>query len=52
MSLSLDGERISGNDVRTQNSMLFVVVIDYCSYGVANIVKSSLGPVGLDKMLV
>lgn len=40
----LDGERTSGQDVRTQNSMACTAV--------ANIVKSSLGPVGLDKMLV
>ncbi|AQK55906.1 T-complex protein 1 subunit alpha [Zea mays] len=38
------GERQSGQDVRTQNVMA-------CG-AVANIVKSSLGPVGLDKMLV
>ncbi|KAK8795315.1 hypothetical protein WA588_004162 [Blastocystis sp. NMH] len=44
MSLSLDGERTSGKDVRTQNTMACMAV--------ANIVKSSLGPVGLDKMLV
>lgn len=44
MSLVIDGERTSGQDVRTQNVMA-------CS-AVANVVKSSLGPVGLDKMLV
>ncbi|GMJ08517.1 Chaperonin containing T-complex polypeptide-1 subunit 1, T-complex protein 1 alpha subunit [Hibiscus trionum] len=38
------GERQSGQDVRTQNVM--------ACQAVANIVKSSLGPVGLDKMLV
>ncbi|KAJ1272164.1 hypothetical protein BS78_06G181700 [Paspalum vaginatum] len=38
------GERQSGKDVRTQNVMA-------CG-AVANIVKSSLGPVGLDKVLV
>ncbi|XP_020082713.1 T-complex protein 1 subunit alpha isoform X2 [Ananas comosus] len=38
------GERHSGQDVRTQNVM--------ACQAVANIVKSSLGPVGLDKMLV
>ncbi|KAE8774628.1 T-complex protein 1 subunit alpha [Hordeum vulgare] len=38
------GERQSGQDVRTQN-------VVGCQ-AVANIVKSSLGPVGLDKMLV
>merc|ERR550514_2380043 len=38
------GERESGQDVRTQN----VTAVQ----AVANIVKTSLGPVGLDKMLV
>lgn len=42
--LSVGGERTSGVPVRTQN------VTAACA--VANIVKSSLGPVGLDKMLV
>ncbi|XP_049804313.1 T-complex protein 1 subunit alpha [Schistocerca nitens] len=42
--LSVAGHRASGNPVRTQN------VMAACS--IANIVKSSLGPVGLDKMLV
>ena len=40
----LDGERVSGQDVRTQNVM--------AAMSIANIVKTSLGPVGLDKMLV
>jgi len=40
----IDGERSSGRDVREQN-------VTACS-AIANIVKSSLGPVGLDKMLV
>ncbi|KAK3027708.1 hypothetical protein RJ639_042215 [Escallonia herrerae] len=38
------GDRQSGQDVRTQNVM--------ACQAVSNIVKSSLGPVGLDKMLV
>lgn len=38
------GERQFGQDVRTQNVV--------ACQAVANIVKSSLGPVGLDKMLV
>ncbi|KAJ1426206.1 TCP-1-like chaperonin intermediate domain superfamily [Sesbania bispinosa] len=38
------GERQSGQDVRTQNVV--------ACQAVANIVKTSLGPVGLDKMLV
>lgn len=42
--LQIQGERISGQDVRTQNVMAVTAI--------ANIVKSSLGPVGLDKMLV
>ncbi|KAK6162570.1 hypothetical protein DH2020_002411 [Rehmannia glutinosa] len=40
----ISGERQSGQDVRTQNVM--------ACQAIANIVKSSLGPVGLDKMLV
>uniref|UniRef100_A0A1D1YTE0 T-complex protein 1 subunit alpha n=1 Tax=Anthurium amnicola TaxID=1678845 RepID=A0A1D1YTE0_9ARAE len=43
-SLFLGGERISGNEVRNQNVLAVM--------SIANIVKSSLGPVGLDKMLV
>ncbi|EGD80438.1 T-complex protein 1 subunit alpha [Salpingoeca rosetta] len=42
--LALGGERVSGAEVRSQNVMAAVAV--------ANVVKSSLGPVGLDKMLV
>jgi len=42
--LTLAGERKSGQAVRTQNVM--------AASSIANIVKSSLGPVGLDKMLV
>lgn len=42
--LIIAGERQSGQDVRTQNVTAVVAV--------ANIVKSSLGPEGLDKMLV
>lgn len=38
------GERQSGQDVRTQNVV--------ACQAVANMIKSSLGPVGLDKMLV
>lgn len=40
----LDGERVSGQDVRNENVT--------AAMAIANIVKSSLGPVGLDKMLV
>ncbi|XP_059610118.1 T-complex protein 1 subunit alpha [Phlebotomus argentipes] len=42
--LTVAGTRTSGQPIRTQN------VMAACS--IANIVKSSLGPVGLDKMLV
>uniref|UniRef100_A0A7R9V3D1 T-complex protein 1 subunit alpha n=1 Tax=Chlamydomonas euryale TaxID=1486919 RepID=A0A7R9V3D1_9CHLO len=42
--LQIQGDRQSGQDVRTQN----VTAVS----AIANIVKSSLGPVGLDKMLV
>jgi len=42
--MGIAGTRESGQDVRTQNVMAAVAI--------ANIVKSSLGPVGLDKMLV
>ncbi|TDG39977.1 hypothetical protein AWZ03_013602 [Drosophila navojoa] len=42
--LSIDGTRQSGDSVRTQNVT--------AALAIANIVKSSLGPVGLDKMLV
>ncbi len=43
-SLTLQGDRKTGQDVRTQNVL--------AASSIANIVKSSLGPVGLDKMLV
>ncbi|ENN72639.1 hypothetical protein YQE_10737, partial [Dendroctonus ponderosae] len=42
--LSVAGQRTSGASVRSQNVM--------AASAIANIVKSSLGPVGLDKMLV
>ncbi|XP_015590230.1 T-complex protein 1 subunit alpha [Cephus cinctus] len=42
--LAIGGQRQSGAPVRTQNVM--------AASAIANIVKSSLGPVGLDKMLV
>ncbi|XP_070506175.1 T-complex protein 1 subunit alpha [Chironomus tepperi] len=42
--LTIGGSRSSGQPVRTQNVM--------AASSIANIVKSSLGPVGLDKMLV
>ncbi|XP_016387008.1 T-complex protein 1 subunit alpha isoform X2 [Sinocyclocheilus rhinocerous] len=42
--LTVFGQRTTGESVRTQNVM--------AAASIANIVKSSLGPVGLDKMLV
>eukprot|EP00298_Acanthocystis_sp_HF-20_P001044 c11426_g1_i1.p1 GENE.c11426_g1_i1~~c11426_g1_i1.p1 ORF type:complete len:538 (+),score=201.96 c11426_g1_i1:28-1641(+) len=44
MSSFLGGERKSGQDVRTDNVNAAIAV--------ANVVRTSLGPVGLDKMLV
>ena len=43
-SLTIAGERQTGDDVRSQNVT--------AALAIANVVKSSLGPVGLDKMLV
>lgn len=43
-AFQLNGERTSGQDARTQNVTAVAAI--------ANIVKTSLGPVGLDKMLV
>ena len=40
--LQIAGDRQSGQDIRTQNVMAVSAI--------ANIVKSSLGPVGLDKV--
>lgn len=42
--LSVSGTRYTGQTVRTQNVM--------ATCAISNIVKSSLGPIGLDKMLV
>ncbi|KAK2531432.1 hypothetical protein Q9233_005684 [Columba guinea] len=42
--LAVFGDRTSGDTIRTQNVT--------AASAIANIVKSSLGPVGLDKMLV
>lgn len=43
-SLAINGERICGQEIRNQNVTAVM--------SIANIVKSSLGPVGLDKMMV
>lgn len=40
----MGGEKLSGDDIRNQNVL--------ACQAIANVVKSSLGPVGLDKMLV
>jgi len=42
--LSIRGTQVRGEEVRNQNVM--------AALAIANIVKSSLGPVGLDKMMV
>lgn len=42
--LGVDGDRKSGSDIRAENVT--------ATMAISNIVKSSLGPVGLDKMLV
>lgn len=44
MATVINGERVSGEEIRSQNVQAAV--------SVANIVKTSLGPVGLDKMMV
>lgn len=67
-SLFLGGERTTGQDVRASNGKWRHVVVFFfwrviwqinwlvcvvlAAASIANIVKSSLGPVGLDKMLV
>merc|ERR1719379_89270 len=42
--VAIQGERTTGQDIRSQNVT--------AAMSIANIVRSSLGPVGLDKMLV
>lgn len=44
MNLAINGERVSGQAVRDQNIT--------AAAALANVVKSALGPMGLDKMLV
>lgn len=57
----LGGDRVSGQDIRDQNGAFNIAIRHEISLNrnpvvaaqtVANIVKSSLGPLGLDKMLV
>ncbi len=55
-SIAIQGERETGQDVRTQNGIkamwYLLTILVTAVVSVANTVKSSLGPVGLDKMLV
>jgi T-complex protein 1 subunit alpha len=55
-AVSIIGERDQGQDVRTQNGMVLILPphpsLVTAVLAVANIVKTSLGPQGLDKMLV
>ena len=50
--VSILGRREQGQDVRTENSKCFKLHKVLGVVSLANIVKSSLGPQGLDKMLV
>lgn len=58
--LALKGRRTTGQSVRTQNGFnknilinsLLDKLIVTAAVAIANVVKSSLGPEGLDKMLV
>jgi T-complex protein 1 subunit alpha len=62
--LVLGGQKISGADVREQNGMSATALIWPANYeiptslvvlatqAIANVVKSSFGPSGLDKMMV
>src|SRR5690348_8829812 len=57
--ISVDGERESGQDIRTQNGNVTIMIQNLKTFlpvtaalAVANIVRSTLGPVGMDKMLV
>jgi T-complex protein 1 subunit alpha len=43
-TLFLGGQKISGSDIRDQNVL--------ATQAIANVVKSSFGPSGLDKMMV
>lgn len=49
--VSIEGEREQGMDVRDQNGTSPLILV-LAALSLANIVKSSLGPQGLDKMLV
>ena len=50
---SIEGEREQGADVREQNGMInSLIFVVMAAIALSNIVKTSLGPQGLDKMLV
>ena len=59
-TLFLGGTKISGADIRDQNGKSFVLleftkthsIIVLATQAIANVVKSSFGPSGLDKMMV
>jgi T-complex protein 1 subunit alpha len=55
-NLFLGGSKISDQDIRDQNgaslSIKKILHIVLATQSISNVVKSSLGPVGLDKMLV
>jgi len=52
--LFISGSKVSDEDVRDQNgtSNFRAVNAVLATHSIANVVKSSLGPVGMDKMLV
>ena len=50
--LGVFGEREQGGDVRSNNGKKVLIILVMAVVSVSNIVKSSLGPQGLDKMLV
>ena len=61
-SYLLGGERISGNEIRQQNGnqlshilfymYLCVIITVRASLAIANVVKSSLGPVGMFEIIL
>lgn len=52
MNVGIEGERDQGQDVRSNNGMPGFIALVTAASAVANIVKTSLGPQGLDKMIV
>ena len=60
MSIVLGGTKISGADIRDQNgeqastecTIFFDTLLVLATQAIANVVKSSFGPSGLDKMMV